>query len=202
MPTATSARPPAAVGERVVEQQVHRPRPERQQAERDGAGEAGDREHGHADRAAELVAARGRLQPREVGEQRALDRLEELQRRAGDQQRVEDEAGDRRVRRRRVDGQHRGVEQRLLGEHDREDRDARSARRARAPSPRRASGSRPRASGRCRAGARTPTARRPARRAARRRCRARRRSGPSRSRPRPRARTAAATCASKNTSPP
>ena len=66
------------------------------------------------------------LEAGEVGEQRALDRLEELQRRAGDQQRVEDEAGDGGVRRRRVRGQHGGVDERLLGEHDHQHRHRRS----------------------------------------------------------------------------
>jgi hypothetical protein len=68
-----------------------------------------------ADRALELVAAVGGVQPGEVGEQRALDRLEELQRRARDQQHVEHEAAPRAsvAWRRR---QHGAVEQRLLGE--------------------------------------------------------------------------------------
>ncbi len=70
-----------------------------------------------------LRAAGARLEPGEVGEQRALDGLEELQRRAGDQQHVEDEAGDDRVVGGQVGGQHGGVQQRLLGEHDREHRD-------------------------------------------------------------------------------
>ena len=43
------------------------------------------------------VAALRGLEAGEVGEQRALDGLEELQRRARDQQRVEDVAGDRGV---------------------------------------------------------------------------------------------------------
>ena len=66
----------------------------------------------------ELVAALRGLQPGEVGEQRALDGLEELQRRARDQQRVEDVAGHRGVRGGEVGGDHARVEQRLLGEHD------------------------------------------------------------------------------------
>ena len=57
------------------------------------------------------------LEPGEVGEDRGLDRLEELQRRADDEQHVEHEAGQRPARV-GVDDQHRGVHQRLLGEHD------------------------------------------------------------------------------------
>ena len=98
-----------------------------------------------ADRAREGLVALGGLQPAEVGQQRGLDRLEELQRRARDEQRVEDDAGQGRGRR-RADGEHRRVEQRLLGELDRRDRQRRS-RRPRAASARarrRSPGRRPR----------------------------------------------------------
>ena len=93
MPTRDEREAPAAVRRTVVEQHVHRPRADREQPERDGAREAGDREHRDPDRAPRLLAARARLEPREVGEERALDGLEELQRRARDQQHVEHEAG-------------------------------------------------------------------------------------------------------------
>ena len=68
--------------------------------------------------APERVGLAARAQPREVGEDRGLDRLEELQRRAGDQQHVEREAGERRALARRLgrlDEQRPGVEDRLLG---------------------------------------------------------------------------------------
>ena len=67
--------------------------------------------------------------PAEVGQQRGLDRLEELQRGARDEQRVEDDAGEGR-RRRGADREHRGVEQRLLGELDRRDREGEAGARA------------------------------------------------------------------------
>ena len=76
-------------------------------AERDGEREAGDRQHRDADRAAKLVAARRRLEAGEVRQQRGLDRLEELQRRARDQQDVEHDAGQRGIGAVRLDGQHR-----------------------------------------------------------------------------------------------
>ena len=57
-----------------------------------------------------------------MGQQRGLDRLEELQRRARDQQDAEDDAGERGVGRGRVDRRTGAVEQRLLGEHDGERR--------------------------------------------------------------------------------
>ena len=123
---------PAAVGERVVEEDVHRPRAEHEQPERDRAREPGDRQHRDADRARELGGALARLQPGEVREQRALDRLEELQRRPRDQQHVEHEARHRCALRRPVDQQHAGVEQRLLGHHDRQHRE-REAPAAREP---------------------------------------------------------------------
>ena len=81
-----------------------------------------DRQHRDADRAPELVAPGGRLEPGEVRQQRALHGLEELQRRARDEQHAEDDAGELGIRRRALDRQHRGVEQRLLGDHHREDR--------------------------------------------------------------------------------
>ena len=63
--------------------------------ERDRAGEAGDREDRDPDRAREGRGALGRLRPAEVGQQRGLHGLEELQRRAGDEQRVEHDPGQR-----------------------------------------------------------------------------------------------------------
>jgi hypothetical protein len=74
-----------------------------------------------------LRAAGARLEPGEVRQQRSLDRLEELQRRACDQQHVEDEARYDGVLRRQVARDDGGVEQRLLGEHDRQHRDREAA---------------------------------------------------------------------------
>ena len=51
-------------------------------------------------------------------QERGLDRLEQLQRRARDQQHVEHDPRQRAVGRGRVDGQHGRVQERLLGEHD------------------------------------------------------------------------------------
>ena len=66
--------------------------------ERHAAGEAGDRHEREVHAAPERVRlAASRRRAREVGEDRRLDRLEELQRRAGDQQHVEDEARERRA---------------------------------------------------------------------------------------------------------
>ena len=132
MPSAIEREAPAAVGEVVVEEQVHRPRADQHEPERDGAREARDGEDRDADRAGELLAPRARLEAGEVGEQRALDRLEELQRGARDQQHVEDEAGHGRVRRGHVDEQDGGVEQRLLGDHhgQHREREAPAARQA------------------------------------------------------------------------
>ena len=95
MPTAMTRQPDAPVVVAVAEDDVHRPRPDEQQPERHGAGEGGDGQDGDADRAGEGLVALGGLQPAEVGQQRGLDRLEELQRRARDEQRVEDDAGQR-----------------------------------------------------------------------------------------------------------
>ena len=78
-------------------------------------------QHRRPDGARERVVPGRRLEPREVGEQRGLDRLEELQRGARDEQRVEDDAGQDRARR-APHGQHGGVEQRLLGQLDPGDR--------------------------------------------------------------------------------
>ena len=58
------------------------------------------------------------LQAGEVGQKRGLDRLEELQGGAGDQHHVEDDPGEGLVGGERVHRQHRGVQERLLGEHD------------------------------------------------------------------------------------
>ena len=133
---------PAAVARAVVEQDVHRPRPDREQPDRHRAREAGDRQHGDADRAPRGGAVRARLEPGEVGEERPLDGLEELQRRPRDQQDVEHEARDGRVLRGQVGGDHGAVEQRLLGQHDQQhgDGEAPAARHpevvvARAPLP-------------------------------------------------------------------
>ncbi len=71
-----------------------------------------------ADRAREGGVAFLGLEAREVWQQRGLDRLEELQRRARDQHDVEDDPGERAVGGGRVDGQDGGVQQHLLGEHD------------------------------------------------------------------------------------
>ena len=100
------------------EQQVHRPRADRQQAQRQRAGEARDGQQRDADRPGEPLGALGRLQARQVGKQRGLHRLEQLQRRPGDQEGAEHDAGRPAGRHQ----QHRGVEQRLLGELDRRHR--------------------------------------------------------------------------------
>ena len=62
-----------------------------------------------------------------MGQQRALDGLEELQRRARDQQRGEDVAGDGGVGAVEVGRQHAAVEQRLLGDHDAQHGDGEAA---------------------------------------------------------------------------
>jgi hypothetical protein len=71
-----------------------------------------------------------RLEPREVGEDRRLHRLEELQGRPHDQHHVEHEAGDSagQAAGPGVGGhdQHAGVHQRLLGEHDPDHRDGKA----------------------------------------------------------------------------
>ncbi|CAA9469545.1 MAG: hypothetical protein AVDCRST_MAG13-364 [uncultured Solirubrobacteraceae bacterium] len=99
------------------QQQVHDQRPEREQAQRHGGREARHGEQRHPDRAVERRPPLRRLQARQVGQQRRLHGLEELERDAGDEEGVEH---DPRGRARR-DEEHRGVEQRLLGELD--DRD-------------------------------------------------------------------------------
>ena len=115
----------------VAEEQRHHEGTDRQQTDRDGSGEGGDGKNGHADRAAELGAALARLEPCQVGEDRGLDRLEELERRAHDQQDVEHEPGEPRgepsAPGAERDDQHAGVHQRLLGEHDRHDGDGEAA---------------------------------------------------------------------------
>ena len=119
MPTADDREAPAAVGDVAAEEDVHH-RPGRS-----AAGRARRRRRSRRSRGSSCGSPRERLvplrrlEPGEVGEQRGLDRLEQLQRRARDQQHVEDEAGDRRVRPWPLTMQHAGVEQRLLGEHDR-----------------------------------------------------------------------------------
>ena len=80
----------------VVEEVMQHERPDREQADRDGEREGRDREHGHADRAGERGATLGDLEAGEMGKQRGLDRLEQLQRRACDQQHVEDDPWERR----------------------------------------------------------------------------------------------------------
>jgi hypothetical protein len=67
----------------------------------------------------------------EVGEKRSLDRHEQLQRRARDQQDVEDDPGEDLVVRDELDRDDGGVQQRLLGEHDAGDRDHEAGRVAR-----------------------------------------------------------------------
>ena len=62
----------------IAKQRGHHGRADRQQADRDGARERGDREHCQPDRAMELLATGTRLEAREVGEDRGLDRLKEL----------------------------------------------------------------------------------------------------------------------------
>ena len=83
--------------------------------------------HGDADRPVKLIRALARLQPGQVGEDRGLNGLKELQRRAHDQQHVEHEPGETRGQRAargaRRDDQHAGVHERLLGEHDADHRD-------------------------------------------------------------------------------
>ena len=67
---------------------------------------------------ANCVVTGGGLEPGQVGQQRGLDRLEELQRCPRDQQHVEHDPGQRPLVGGRVDRQHAAVEERLLGEHD------------------------------------------------------------------------------------
>ena len=114
----------ALVGVVVVEDVVEHERPDRQQPDRDGDREGDDCEHGQADRARERLTSLRDLQTGQVGEQRGLDRLEELQRCARDQQHVENDAGQLGSGAvRRGDRQHRGVQQRLLRQLDPRDRD-------------------------------------------------------------------------------
>ena len=93
-----------------------------QQAERHRPCERGDRDNRQADRLVEVFGAVTRLQPGEMGEDRRLDRLKQLQRRPDDQHHVEHEARQRAPGV-AVDDQHRGVHQCLLGEHDPDDGD-------------------------------------------------------------------------------
>ncbi len=84
------------------------------------AANAADRSEGHADGSVELRRRPVRAHLREVGEDRRLDRLEELERRAGDQEDVEGEARERRALGAALGGVHDqrpGVEERLLAEH-------------------------------------------------------------------------------------
>jgi hypothetical protein len=107
----------AAIAVLVGEDEVHRPGPEHEHEERDRPREGGHRPQRHADRARERLGAVRRAQPGQVGQERGLHGLEELQRRAADEQRVEDDA--------RQDGAGGGargedgsVDQRLLGQLD------------------------------------------------------------------------------------
>ena len=99
MPIAISGQAEAAVGVVVVEDVVQDERADREQAERARR----PRRRAIASTVmriarANAARARGRLEAREVGQQRGLDRLEELQRRARDQQHVEDDARQARPR--------------------------------------------------------------------------------------------------------
>ena len=62
----------------VAERRFHHERADREQAERDGDRERGDHEHRQAHGAMELRGALARLEPGQVGQDRGLDRLEEL----------------------------------------------------------------------------------------------------------------------------
>ena len=128
MPTETSTRPAALVVEVAAEEQVHQLRPGDEHHQRHAAREAGDRDQRDVHAAPERVALAARAQTREVGEDRGLDRLEELQRRAGDQQHVEGEAGERRAAGAlgRLYEQRTGVQEGLLAEHDQRARRPRS----------------------------------------------------------------------------
>ena len=108
----------APVGVVLSEEMAHHVGTSREQRQRDGGGEGGDRQQRHADRAREGVVTRRRLQAGQVGQERGLDRLEELQRGARDQQHLEHDAHKGLVGRGRRHGEHGSVQQRLLGEHD------------------------------------------------------------------------------------
>ena len=132
MPSATIARPDAAVVEVAAEQQVHGPRPEHEQAERDGAARTpAIARHGDADRAVEL--RRGPRSPsgrrgggaasvwiawKSCSGARAMSRT------------LKTKPASAASLGRRIGEQHRRVEDRLLGEHDGEHREREAAARA------------------------------------------------------------------------
>ena len=131
MPTRDDQQVGAVVGELLAEGDLHQLRARRSAStSATSAGEAGDRRGSSpgprrgSRRSLSLVAG---AEAGEVGEEAGRDRLEELQRRPGDHQHVEDEARRRGAREAR-DQQRPGVEEGLLAEHDQEARRPRSRR--------------------------------------------------------------------------
>ena len=129
-PDADRRQPEAAVVVVLAEQVAHHERADQKQPGGDGHGDAGDAADQKPDDRLEVGVALARLELGEVGQKRGLDRHEELQGRARDQEHVEDDPGDDLVVRCDLDRDDGGVQERLLGEHDAGDGDREAGRLA------------------------------------------------------------------------
>jgi hypothetical protein len=112
---------------------AHHERPEHQQPARHQHRQSRDAHDEQAHDALEVVVAAPRLELRQMRQQRGLDGHEQLQRRARDQQHVEDDAGEDLVVRDELHAHNRRVQQHLLGQHDARDRDRELGRRLGSP---------------------------------------------------------------------